>query len=138
MAYTVTEIRKAIADTITDCLDDVTGHAHVPTSIMPPAVIVRPESAQRSAMGRGTVSYTFRLVVAAASVDTISAQDTLDGLRATVGEASLFAVIDDNRTLGLDDTDASADGWSNYGVSEIAEHDYLTADIGLVVHTKGV
>lgn len=133
----LTEIRECIAAAITDCVDGINAYARVPTSIAAPAVIVRPVGQQRNTMSRGFVTYQFQLVCAAATADNIHGQDVLDEMLATESEKSITSVFDQADPLGLAETDADASGWSDYGIQQIGDRDYISASIDLTVHTRG-
>lgn len=135
----VTAVRAAIAAVLEAALDDVHVYPKIPGGLTAPAVVVAPFDADfHVAMGRGTDTWNYDLLVLVGRVGDSEAQDTLDGYVTGTGDGSIRKAIFDNRSLGLAKTDAHIAGVSRYGASwRVGEIDYYGAALRLVVHTSG-
>ena len=90
------------------------------------------------AMQRGTDLYTFDILVAVERGNSRTAQDKLDQYITGQGSSSLRQAIFNNRTLGLDNTDATITGVSNYAADvNLNGIDAIGANVSLEVYTKG-
>ena len=104
-----------------------------------PVAIVLPVNINFNiSMQRGTDLYTFDILVAVERGNSRTAQDKLDQYITGQGSSSLRQAIFNNRTLGLDNTDATITGVSNYaGDVNLNGIDAVGANISLEVYTKG-
>lgn len=90
------------------------------------------------AMGRGTDTYLFTLLLMVNPGDDEIAQNTLDAHVTGSGSSSIRQATFANKTLGLASTDAHISGMSNYGARfESAGIDHIGAVLSAVVHTIG-
>ena len=89
-------------------------------------------------MQRGTDQYTFDILVAVERGNSRTAQDKLDQYITGQGSSSLRQAIFNNRTLGLDNTDATITGVSNYAADvNLNGIDAIGVNVSLEVYTKG-
>lgn len=104
-----------------------------------PVAIVLPVNINFNiAMQRGTDLYTFDILVAVERGNSRTAQDKLDQYITGQGSSSLRQAIFNNRTLGLDNTDATITGVSNYAADvNLNGIDAIGANVSLEVYTKG-
>lgn len=102
------------------------------------AVVVIPETANfLVAMGRGTDTWQFRLLVLVNPSDDELAQSQLDDYVSGAGSLSIRQALF-NSTLGLAGVSAFISGMSNYGAKfESAGIDHIGAALGLTVHNPG-
>jgi hypothetical protein len=90
------------------------------------------------AMQRGTDRYEFELTVAVQRADSRTAQDKLDAYVTGSGSSSIRQAIYNNRTLGLDNTDARVVGMNNYaGDVSLNGIDGVGANLTIEVYTNG-
>ena len=104
-----------------------------------PVAIVLPVNINFNiSMQRGTDLYTFDILVAVERGNSRTAQDKLDQYITGQGSSSLRQAIFNNRTLGLDNTDATITGVSNYAADvNLNGVDAIGANVSLEVYTKG-
>ena len=104
-----------------------------------PVAIVLPVNINFNiSMQRGTDLYTFDILVAVERGNSRTAQDKLDQYITGQGSSSLRQAIFNNRTLGLDNTDATITGVSNYAADvNLNGIDAIGANVSLEVYTKG-
>ncbi|MFE7797062.1 hypothetical protein [Nocardia sp. NPDC057440] len=118
MAYTLTEIRTALASTIeTHTSASVYTYAEVQAKGNYPAVIIEPHATDfERAMNRGVDEWDFNIFVLVRSADDASAQQELDGFVTGEGDDSIRQVLFEHRELGLDDSvDAHVYSMRGYG-----------------------
>lgn len=132
-------IRTALKETIEAAVTDLHGYANMPESVNLPAVVVLPTGADFDvAMGRGTDTYTFNVLVLVSRRDDTLAQFDLDDYVTGAGDKSIRQAIFDARSLGLTDTDAHVTGMSSYGAGfEVGGVVHVGAVLACQVHTKG-
>lgn len=133
-------VRDGIKTTLESNVNGLRVYDIVPDySINFPVAIVLPVSIEFNvAMQRGTDLYTFDILVAVERGNSRTAQDKLDAYITGAGSSSLRQAIFNNRTLGLDNTDATITGVSNYaGDVNLNGIDAVGANISLEVYTKG-
>ena len=137
---TLTEIRDAIKTTIETAIPALKVYPTIPDSVTLPAVVVMPDEVDFSvAMGRGTDTYEFDLIVLVSTGDMDVAQRQLDGFVTGAGSSSVRQAIFKARTLGLADVDAHVSAMTGYDLSSsVSSMDHVAAMLRLVVHTRGV
>lgn len=134
------EVRDGIKTTLENNIDGLRVYDVVPDyAINFPVAIVLPVNINFNvAMQRGTDQYTFDILVAVERGNSRTAQDKLDAYITGQGSSSLRQAIFNNRTLGLDNTDANVTGVSNYAADvNLNGIDAIGANISLEVFTKG-
>ena len=134
------EVRDGIKTTLGDNISGVRVYDGVPDyAINFPVAIVLPTSIQFNvAMQRGTDLYNFDILVAVQRAESRTAQDQLDQYITGAGSSSIRQTIFNNKTLGLDNTDATITSVSNYAADvNLNGIDAIGANISLEVYTKG-
>jgi len=134
------EVRDGIKTTLSDNISGLRVYDVVPDySINFPVAIVLPTSIQFNvAMQRGTDLYNFDILVAVQRAESRTAQDQLDQYITGAGSSSIRQTIFNNKTLGLDNTDATITSVSNYAADvNLNGIDAIGANISLEVYTKG-
>jgi hypothetical protein len=137
---TLQEVRDGIKTTLENNIDGLRVYDVVPDySINFPVAIVLPTNIEFNvAMQRGTDLYNFDILVAVQRGESRTAQDKLDQYITGQGSSSVRQTIFNNRTLGLNDTDANVTGVSNYAADvNLNGIDAIGANISLEVYTKG-
>lgn len=111
----------------------------VPEAVQVPALVVEPVTADFNvAMGRGTDTWLLDLHLLVSDADAAIGQTLLDELVSGAGTRSIRQVVFNNRTLGLQNTDAHVAQMIAYGGQfESASVAHIGATLRLVVHTKG-
>lgn len=134
---TFAEIREALKTVIEANIEGLKVYPRVPGSATGRALIVRPAAPTdfTVAMRRGTDTWQIDLVVVIPLGDTDVAQQHLDSYIDGGGDNSVRRVIFDNRSLGLDNTDAHVSSLTEYGQAANASYDNVSATLRLVVHT---
>src|SRR5690606_20782828 len=108
-----------------------------------PAIIVEPEMASFvEAMGRGTDRWDFTLLVLVGYNHLESAQNNLDPFVSGHGNKSIREVIFQNKTLGLENVNATVERVYDYGMrfapdTQGRATEALGARLGLTVYTRG-
>ena len=137
------QIRTAVKTTLEANLTGINVHRTVPGSAAGVVVVCRPADDETAdfivAMGRGSDTWRFDLLVLVPSSSLAPGQDTLDDYITGAGNKSVRQVVFNNRHLGLtEDTDAHVSGVFGYGADyRLGNTDYLGATLRLTVHTKG-
>ena len=134
------QIRDGLKTTLENNITGLRVYDIVPDySINFPVAIVLPTSITFGlAMQRGTDLYNFDILVAVQRGESRTAQDALDLYITGAGSSSLRQAIFNNRTLGLDNTDATITGVSNYAADvNLNGIDAIGANVSLEVYTKG-
>ena len=110
------QVRDGIKTTLENNISGLRVYDVVPDYALNfPVAIVLPVNINFNiAMQRGTDQYTFDILVAVERGNSRTAQDKLDQYITGQGSSSLRQAIFNNRTLGLDNTDATITGVSNY------------------------
>ena len=136
---TMTQIRSGLKTTLANisvlrCYDVIPDNA-----INFPVAMFLPTSIEFDlAMQRGTDLYTFDVLVAVQRTDARTAQDKLDEFVTGSGSKSIRQIIYNNRTLGLDNTDARVVNMSNYSADfNLNGIDGIGANLEIQVYTKG-
>lgn len=133
-------IRAALAKTIEDYVqDEIYVYQNVPDDLEYPALVIRPEEANfAGAMKRGDDVWKIDLYLVMSRADNENAQDILDDFATSGGLNSIRQAIDDNDSLGLDDTTAFVRALKGYGGEfETARVRHIGAIFKVEVHTDG-
>jgi len=134
------EVRDGIKTTLENNISGLRVYDVVPDYALNfPVAIVLPVNINFNiSMQRGTDQYTFDILVAVERGNSRTAQDKLDQYITGQGSSSLRQAIFNNRTLGLDNTDATITGVSNYAADvNLNGIDAIGANVSLEVYTKG-
>lgn len=134
------DVRDGIKTTLENNISGLRVYDVVPDYALNfPVAIVLPVNINFNiSMQRGTDQYTFDILVAVERGNSRTAQDKLDQYITGQGSSSLRQAIFNNRTLGLDNTDATITGVSNYAADvNLNGIDAVGANISLEVYTKG-
>lgn len=134
------ELRTALSSTIEAGVStELFSYDHVPDVAQLPAIVVLPDKSDfTGAMQRGMDTYTFKVFVLVARTDSETNQEQLDAFLTGGGADSIRQVIYNTPTLGLDDTDAFAQGINGYGGEfELARVPHTGAILEVVVRTDG-
>lgn len=134
------EIRDKIKKILDENIQGLHAYDTVPDAAnVLPCVVVFPATTDFDvAMGRGTDTYEFDLLVLASYASAESGQDSLDAFVTGAGSRSIRQVVFNNRTLGLSDVDAHVAQMTEYGARyTVAEYNHIGARLRLVVHTRG-
>lgn len=139
---TLTEIRKAIDNTVQRAIPGLRGFNDVPSVAQVPAMVVMParDTADfNRTMGRGLDTWRFDLFVLVPATESSVAQGALDQYVSGYGERSIRQVFWNDPTMGLgDDTDAHVEGIREYGGKfQTARVDHVGAIVRLIVRTPG-
>lgn len=134
------DVRDGIKTTLENNISGLRVYDVVPDYALNfPVAIVLPVNINFNiSMQRGTDQYTFDILVAVERGNSRTAQDKLDQYITGQGSSSLRQAIFNNRTLGLDNTDATITGVSNYAADvNLNGIDAIGANVSLEVYTKG-
>ena len=134
------QVRDGIKTTLENNISGLRVYDVVPDYALNfPVAIVLPVNINFNiAMQRGSDQYTFDILVAVERGNSRTAQDKLDQYITGQGSSSLRQAIFNNRTLGLDNTDATITGVSNYAADvNLNGIDAIGANVSLEVYTKG-
>ena len=134
------QVRDGIKTTLENNISGLRVYDVVPDYALNfPVAIVLPVNINFNiSMQRGTDQYTFDILVAVERGNSRTAQDKLDQYITGQGSSSLRQAIFNNRTLGLDNTDATITGVSNYAADvNLNGIDAIGANVSLEVYTKG-
>lgn len=113
---TLSAIRDALKTVVATAIPTLTVYAKVADVVNLPALVVMPTDTDfAAAMGRGLNTHQLNLYVLTSNRDAGLAQGELDVLVAGSGAGSVAQAIWDNRSLGLDGTDARVARMSQYG-----------------------
>lgn len=136
---TLSAIRAALKTTIEDAVADLQVYPNVPEQVNLPCVIVLPRSIDfQMAMGRGTDTYEFDLMVLVSRRDDDLAQYDLDDYVTGAGDKSVRQAVFNANTLGLSGTSAIVRGMERYGASfEVGDVAHVGAVLPCTVHTPG-
>lgn len=139
---TLSEIRKAIDNTVQNSIPGLRGFNDVSDVVQVPAMVVMParDTADfNGAFGRGLDVWRFELYILVARSESSAAQQALDQYLSGNGPRSLRRVFYDNPTLGLADVDdAHCEGIREYGGKwQTARVDHVGAIVRLTVRTSG-
>lgn len=136
---TLEAIRDGVKTTIEAVVSDITAYDTVPDVTNLPALVCVPLTADFDvAMGRGLDTWEFELYVLVSTADMGIGQDALDAYVTGAGAKSIRAAVFGNRSLGLDGTNATVTGMSDYGAKfNVADLQHIGAILRLVVHTPG-
>lgn len=133
-------IRAALTKTIEDNVqDELYVYQNVPDELEYPALVVRPDMCDfTGAMKRGLDTWKFDLYLVMTRADTENAQEILDDFATSGGLNSIRQAIEDNDSLGLDDTTAFVRALKGYGGEfETARVRHIGAIFKVEVHTDG-
>lgn len=132
-------IRGAVKETLETAIESLRVYDTVPEAVELPAAVVQPTAADFDvAMGRGTDTWTFDLLILVSWGDSELAQNSLDDYVTGAGVNSVREAIFQARSLGLTDSDAHVREMTSYGVRfQAASIDHVGAVLTLVVHTRG-
>lgn len=136
----LTEIRDALAETLTDAISDVQGYARVADVAQVPAIVVMPDSCNfDGAFQRGMDEWVLNVCILVARKSFDSSQHELDQYVTGAGNKSIRQCVYTNPTLGLDDgTDAHASGVRGYGGGfDTARVEHVGAIVKVTVRTPG-
>lgn len=139
---TLTEIRKAIDNTVQHAIPGLRGFNDVADVVQVPAMVVMParETADfNRTMGRGMDVWRFDLYLLVPRSESSVAQAALDQYVSGAGPRSVREVFWKDPTMGLgDDTDAHVEGIREYGGKfQTARIDHVGAIVRLTVRTPG-
>lgn len=136
----LTEIRTAIAETLSTLPGLVGVYRTVPEVTEVPAIVVDVDTVDFvRAMSRGTDTWNLSIYVLCSYADAQLGQDALDAYVTGAGVYSIREKVFLNRGLGLTDgTDAHIDSITEYGARyEAAGIDHVGATLSMIVHTPG-
>jgi len=127
-------IRSAIADRLATSSTFIQVAATAPDSVSPPAAIVTPGSPvaeYHQAFGNGLERFVFAITVIAQRFDDEANQTLLDGLLS--GASGVRALVEGDLTLGGTAQTCQVTQCTSYGLTTIAEVDYLATEFTLEV-----
>lgn len=136
----LSKIRLALADTIENGVqNEINMYQNIPDIFQFPACIIRPEGCDYAgAFSRGDDVWKFDLFLIVGRVDTANAAELLDEFVSGSGESSIRAAIENNYSLGLEDTSAFVRAIKGYGGGfETAKTRHIGAVIKVEIHTDG-
>lgn len=135
---TFAQIRTAVKTIVEANTDGLKVYPRVPGTATSRALVVQPTTPTdfTVAMGRGTDTWQIDLVLVMGLGDLDVAQQHLDAYVDGGGTNSIRKIIFDNRTLGLDDTNAHVAALTAYGQVANASYDNISATLRMVVHTR--
>lgn len=140
----LTNIREGLAKAMDENVapvfgDDVNVYQNIPDVLQFPALIIRPDSCDfAGTFGRDDDVWKFDLFIIVGRADVENAAEMLDELTSGSGPSSVRTAIEDNHTLGLDDTEAFVRAVKAYGGSfETAKTRHIGAVMKLEIHTDG-
>ncbi len=106
--------------------------------VLPCVCIIPAEADFVVAMGRGTDTWTFDLVILVPSADGHVGQELLDPYVTGAGASSIRQAIFNARTLGLTGVDAHVSSMTSYGGTvDAVGVGHVGATLRLIVHTLG-
>jgi hypothetical protein len=133
-------IRRALADVIENGVqEELNVYQNIPDIFQFPALIIRPDNADfAGAMQRGDDVWKFDLFLIVGRVDTTNAAEMLDEFVSGSGTSSIRAAIENNYSLGLEDTTVFVRSMKGYGGGfETAKTRHIGAVIKVEIHTDG-
>lgn len=137
----LSEIRSAIANTVTNAEIGLQAYDTVADIVAVPALLVLPAEGPdfMVTFARGSDTYQFDLFTMTSRVVPRTGQEALDAYVTGAGPRSLRALFWANKGLGLGDgTEATARGWSRYGGNfPNVGIDHIGAVLRLTVMTPG-
>lgn len=135
---TVAEVRAALKTVLEAAITGLTVHQKMVGIANVPAVVVQPVDTNFDvAMGKGTDTWHYDLIVLTSRADETTSQDHLDEYLDGGGSLSVRAAIFASQGLGLSNTNAHVSGMSGYGGQHVVgAFTYAGATLQLVVHTK--
>lgn len=127
----VSDLRVALATSLAT-ISGLRSSATVPDNPRPPIAVVIPERVQYDInAGRGADRFFFTITVLVGRADDRTAQNLLDGF--VVGNASVKAAVESDRTLGGKADTCRVTDMNNYGSITIGEVLYLSAQFTVEV-----
>lgn len=131
----------AVNTALVGVLDD-TGlrvYTYVPEDLNPPALFLALNSVTRGTMGRGTMTLDYEAVVfVSRASDRAGIAKAYSYLEPSTSEStSVWAAVDENRTLGLSDVDATVSAGRMLGIEEQAAYGYFGVVFDIQVLTSG-
>lgn len=133
-------IRERLGQVIEDGVqEEIFVYQNIPDLLQFPAVIIRPDSADfAGAMSRGEDCWKLDLFIIVGRVDTEGAAEALDEFIGGSGLSSIRTAIENDYSLGLDDTSVFVRGVKGYGGGfETAKTRHIGAVLKVEVHTDG-
>lgn len=134
---TIGEVRTALADTLED-IPDLRVSRYLTEAAPLPGVYLSFAGSSRESMQRGFVTMTWNLMVMVPLSSGRAATEKIDALTDWFGTESVVARIEDNKGLGLDNTNAvvadqvggdqQVDGWGT---------DHVARQVTVLVRTRG-
>jgi hypothetical protein len=134
------QIRKAFKTTIEANIPGIKVYDRLPESAhVLPCICVYPIDIDfNGAFARGLDIHQFELIVLVSYNDLEVAQSNLDPFISGSGSKSIRACLWDNKTLGLENCNASISRMGDYGSRfQGAGVEHLGAKLYMTVHTKG-
>lgn len=121
---TVASVNTALASTLAGT--GLRVFEYVPESLDPPCIFLALNQIDRGTMGRGTMLLGYEAVVftSRASDRAGMANLYLYAEPSTSEVKSVWAAVDEDRTLGLSNVDANVTGWRALGIDEVAAYGY--------------
>lgn len=112
---TITQVRNALADTITSAIPELNGYHNVPEVVQVPAIVVRPSNCNYIVGGGTCQIWMYDVFVLVARTEADLKQDQLDSYLSTTGTKSIPAVLRSSYTLGLTGVDVVLEKMTGYG-----------------------
>lgn len=127
---TYTQVRAALANTLTVQIPGLRASANRAAQVNPPAAVVMPVTGSFAAYSQdfsGSLKFTLRVFVLVAEGDSSSGMDNLDPYIASVGPQSIWAAVQADTKLGGTVQDAFVAEATTYGLMQWMGVDYLAA-----------
>jgi hypothetical protein len=125
---TLAEMRDAIQGFI-EQIDGLSAYDTWPSSIKPPACLVRPMGIEYNESFNGNNTYTFEVLVVVRMANLRAAQDELDLYLSPAGPRSIRTVLDAGPSLGGAVGTVNVLRMHSYGTIEISGAEYFGAVI---------
>lgn len=134
---TIAQVNTALAGVLDDT--GLRVFTYVPESIDPPALFLALNTVNRGTMGRGTMVLDYEAVVfVSRASDRAGMAAIYQYLEPSTSEAkSVWAVVDENRSLGLSDANATVSTGRILGIEEQAAYGYFGVVFDIQVLTAG-
>lgn len=137
MAHVVTTVRNAI-ETRLATISGMQARDRMPAMVEPPMAVVYPKSVDfDDAMGRGSDTYMWAIMVFVCRADQEEAQTLLDAYLDSASSTSVKTALEGGspaRSLGGAVSTCHVTAVSDIGVAEIGDVPYLFAEFELVSH----
>jgi hypothetical protein len=131
---------QQVFDGLASTIHDATGLrvvTYVPDDLNPPIMFLTLGTIERGAMGRGQMEIPIDAVLLVQRASDRAGQGATYGYASFTGPLSIWRAVDNNKSLGLSDTDAAVIRYRPLGVEEVAAYQYYGGVFEILALTSG-